>query len=303
MKTILLAGAVNQELSILTDGLPTGALHLAEQPLSAYAIKRLEAENAVIFIQSGIKPKGFIKKISPYLGWHTTLTGLDVFGNDQSDEILWIRDDVLYDLDFSKILANLRQEQNPFVAILVNNVPVMFYQKGRSVADQLKLPEFEGQMSTQTYCNELIKHFEWHTISLKQDQAIIIDTPKTFHTVAMSLLRGEYQHAEIGLHQENKKLVKGWHSHINKSSQLQNYAYLGDCTNVHKKSQLKDQVIVCKGSFIDEFVDIENSIVMPDVFVGSYLNIKNAIVTGTSVIRVDTGVTIPIEERKFTAKL
>lgn len=44
--------------------------------------------------------------------------------------------------------------------------------------------------------------------------------------------------------------------------------------------------MLCKDSYIDNYVDIKDSIIMPRVYVGPYLNISHAIVTGNAVIRV-----------------
>jgi len=69
---------------------------------------------------------------------------------------------------------------------------------------------------------------------------------------------------------------------------------------VHKYSQLHEKVIICQGSYIDKFVDVTNSIVLPGVYVGPYLNLNNAIVTGNEVIRIDLDLIIPILDKRFT---
>ena len=72
---------------------------------------------------------------------------------------------------------------------------------------------------------------------------------------------------------------------------------------MHSDSQLHDQVILCKGCYVDGFVDINNSIVMPDVYVGSYLNVKNAVITGNAVIRIDTGSVLPIMDKNMISNM
>lgn len=299
MKTVILAGTVAQELSLLTEDLPTGALYLGPQPLSVYAIKQLEILKSNIFVQSGQNYNGLIHCIAPFLSWQTSINELAILDQTQVEEVLWLRDDVLYNLEFSDLVIHLRQVKSPYVAVFVDQIPVMFY-KNKVAAS---LPEFSQHMSTLDYCNEMMNAAEWQSIHLSKDQAIVIDSPKKFYQVAMALLCGEYQRVEFDPHQNDKKIILGWHTEVNKSSLSQNYAYLGDCVRIHKEAQLKGNIIICNGCYVDEYADIENTIVMPNIYIGSYLDLKNAIVTSTAIIRIDTGVIIPIEEKKFIKKL
>ncbi|MBK8816052.1 MAG: hypothetical protein IPN42_11400 [Methylococcaceae bacterium] len=313
MKTIIVAGTVNRELALLTEGLPTGTLHVVEKPLVAFSIAGIQAAvKSKINIHSPDNTAVLINKLSPYLEWDVKLQAISYIVEEQSDEMLWIRDDLIYDIDFSGLLAGLRNSENHCIAIFADDMPVMFYKKCiplilfKRVYDgefESVYPEFKPNMSNLDYCHELLTSFEWQIMQLKDGQIHEVDTPKNYHKHSMQLIRGEFTHIALEPHQEGSPLIKGWHNSIDESSQLQDRGYFGDCVYVHKDSQIKGEVIIGKGSYIDRCVDINNTIVMPGVYVGPYLDLNEAIVTGNEVIRVDSGVVIPINDNKFIATL
>ncbi len=313
MKTIIVAGAVNRDLAVLTNGMPTGALHVVEKPLTAFSIESiLSAEKSEFNIHSAENSDLLIKKLSPHLEWNVKLRGLPSSPGEQSDELMWIRDDLLYDVDFSKLLARLRANKDHYIAVFSDNMPVLFYKK-RSPLIQFKKAQtagaqrifrsFRPEMGSLEYCQELLAAFEWQAMQLDEGHIYNVDSPKSYHKLSMKLVCGEYDHLELEPHQADSRLIKGWHNRVEESSQLHNYGYLGDCVYVHKDSQLKGHVIIGKGCYIDRYADINNTIVMPGVYVGPYLDLNEAIVTGEAVIRVDTGIVIPIEDRKLIAAL
>jgi hypothetical protein len=310
MNTIIVSGAVNPKLSLLTKGASTGVLHFVAKPLLAYTLENLhEVVNSTIFILGEKGVENPISKITPYLDWKTAQSCSTDLNYDLHEETLWLRDDIVYDLDFIELLASIRGSQQDYVAIFAEEIPVLFYKKNnvltanesRTESSFLKLPfEFKQGMSNQDYCNALLKTFNWHKQSLDAGQAKVLDTPKKYHELSMTLLLGEYRHLVLDPHQNDKRLIKGWHIQVDELSLTQHHVYIGDCVNVHKQSQLHEKAIICQGSYIDKFVDITNSIVLPGVYVGPYLNLNNAIVTGNEVIRIDNDVIIPILDKRFT---
>jgi hypothetical protein len=247
--------------------------------------------------------KNVIEKAQVYCQWSTSLRQ-SIKAKDNED-ILWLRDDVLYNIDFKHLILQLQQGEENVVVVNGDNNPVMFYRKNKqqTIATESVFPVFTDDMTTEAYCRVMLNAFSWKHFKVNSDEANIIDTVSSFHCLSMRVLKGELKHIVLDHHQVGKKLVKGLHTNLNPFSQKQRYAYVGDSVYVHTDSVLYDNVILCKNSYIDQNADITSSIILPNVYIGPYLKIFNAVVTKNSVIRVDTGNVIPIIDEKMIAEM
>ncbi len=303
MKIIIFSGSVNDELALLTNGLPLATLHFVAKPLLAFSIEALDAlANNNLYSHGRHKVNLLNEKLSSYLDWTTVLQSTFYLDEYETDAVLWLRDDVVYNLNFTSLFDTLKKSAAASMVVYCENNPVMFYQKS-GINKQIRLPNFNQDLTNDELCRSLLDSECWEKFELTGGQAQVIDSAKRYHDLSMQLLRGELSEITLDYHQNDKKLIKGWKVKIKQKSQLQNYAYLGDCVEVHKKAQLHDQVILGSHCFIDQYVDLKNSIVMPGIYIGQYLNISDAIVTGKEVIRVDCGVVIPIEDENLISNI
>lgn len=304
MKIIILSGMANQSVNCLSAGEAVGTVHFVSKPLINFVLDALQEKLKPLCFQVLSESSvidALINKSAAYLDWGTLLQPYVAVDKHDPEELLWIRDDVLYDVDFECILSECRQASTESMVFLVDNNPVIFYQNNQQRRD---LPGyFSEQSSTADFCQLLRRAFSWQTANIKTGAAYMIDSVDAYHHLSMRLLNNEMKHIVLDPHQLGESLVRGMRVSVDTSSQQQTQAYLGDAVYVHSDSQLHDQVILCKGCYVDDFVDISNSIVMPDVYVGSYLNVTNAVITGNAVIRVDTGSVLPILDENMISNM
>jgi len=303
MKIVILSGKVKGVLSELTTGEAIGSLPLVNKRLLNFTLEVLQEQLQVCCFQvlSCGRSKEFINRISEHLDWECSLLEFKGDSEYDSEEVLWLRDDVLYDMDFCQLINEARLAERQSTVFVSNNTPVIFYQKNNGWN---KLPvSFSDTNTTNDLCHDLLTTHSWDREDIRFGTCYMVDSIKNYYHYSMNLLKGNFKTIILDFHQKGLSLVKGKHVDIDISSQQQSYAYLGDSVYVHPYSQLHEQVIFCANNYVDSFVDISDSIVLPGVYIGCYLNIKNAVVTSSSVIQVDTGNVLPIEDKTMIAEI
>lgn len=299
MKVIILSGDTSGKLSLVNNNKGIGSLHFVTKPLINFSLEMLKDSEDCHFFAYGSKGPALIKAIEPSLDWGIVVEKANEPLGQETGEVLWIRDDVLYDIDFKLLLGDIKKSGNDFVALYSGTTPVLFYQKELSKLRTNALC-VEGKMfNNEAYCQYLLKQRLWDIHSFNTDQAYVLDCIESYYQLSIRLLQSDFKSLQLDYYQNNKQMIKGVQVNISHASQQQEYAYLGDHVYVHMNSQLHNSVVLCQNCYIDQCVDLRNSIVMPEVYIGAYLNINNAVVTTDSVIRIDTGVVVPIDDPKM----
>jgi len=303
MKVIILSGQANQAISQITAGEAVGALQLVNRPLVNFIMETLQQQlNIGCFQMLGDSDaQKIINNVEFHLDWGTSI---QPFTDDclcDSEEVLWVRDDVLYDLNFDKLLQKARQTPAQSTVFCMDSHPVIFYQKNNGWRQPSV--SFSEKKTTHDFCYQLLEAYSWHRENIKPDSAYLIDTVERYYRCSMKLLKATFNSVTLDYHQQGLPLIKGEHVSMENASQKQHHAYVGNSVYVHANSQIHEQAILCSRCYIDRFVDISDSIVMPGVYIGCYLNIINSVVTQNAVIRVDTGNVLPIVDKKMIAEV
>lgn len=303
MDIIILSGKAKQSLTGLTAGKSIGALQLVNQPVVNFMqdaiLNQLKVSHFQVLAPS--RHTALVSTVNPNLDWLVSVQEYAYRLEKQADEVLWLRDDVLYDVDFTRLLKHARQSVHHAMVFFSGGNPVMFYQKHHGGIDLRCV--FSARMTTHDVCQNLLSECSWHGDNFIADMAYVIDSVESYYRVSMKLLSGDLLYTVLDYHQAGNSLIKGKRVNIKPSSLKQDHAYLGDSVYVHPRSLLHNQAILCQHSYIDSYVDIRDSIIMPWVYIGSYLNIKNSVVTQEAVIRVDTGDVIPIVDKKMVGDI
>jgi len=299
MKIIIVSGQANLELNSLTRGEAVGALQLVNKPVLNYTLEALQQQLKIYQFQvlGDNRSQELIEKVQKQLNWAIDIQGYSNEPSRRMEEVLWIRDDVVYDLDFNVLLQQAHQTGHQSVVFFSDNTPVLFYQKNN---DGYVPPVFfSGQKSTEDFCYSLLEACLWHHAIVDNGVGYVIDSVAKYYHYSMDLLKGNFNTLVLDYHQQGLRLVKGAHVIIEDYSQQQQRAYLGDSVYIHPESQLHKQVIICEQSYLDSYVDISDSIVMSGVYIGSYLKINNSVVTQDSVICIETGTVLPIVDKNM----
>lgn len=286
MDSVILSGTVNHELKWIAINNSTGLIPLINKPLVCYGIDAIQQTGSLenLYFNSDDDVESLLNTLSAVLDEGINPKRYRPSVVNPKAEQLCIRDDVVYDLDFTNLLQQLRASKAQSTVLMQDYYPVGFYQKN---ASQLPLA-FKQGMTTQQYCLELLNNQVWENRLDITSQAYYIVDLYGYYEISMRLLQSKMKHAVVDYHQMNNRLIKGQQVNLTDMSYPQDchHAYVGDHVYVHNQSKLHGEVVLCQNSYIDEHVDIKDSIIMPGVYVGSYLNISHAIVTGNAVIQI-----------------
>lgn len=303
MKVIILSGKANKALSWLTNGNAVGSLQLVSKPVLNFTLEALQEQlNINCFdVLGDSRSPSLITKVSEYMQWGVSIQEYKNDSADNSGEVLWLRDDVLYDINFIDLLEKARQSDAKSLVFCSNKKAVAFFQKNNGWHEPSV--HFSNTNSTDDFCHTFLDTGLWHREEMASGACYMIDSIESFHRYSMDLLNGYFRHFVLDHHQQGLRLVKGMQVNVESTSQQQRHAYLGDSVYIHPDSRIHEQVVLCEQSYVDSYVDISDSIIMPGVYIGSYLNIKNSIVTSNSVIQVDTGNVLPIVDKTMLADI
>jgi hypothetical protein len=73
-------------------------------------------------------------------------------------------------------------------------------------------------------------------------------------------------------------------------------AYVGDNSRIHADAEFVNEVVVGRDVVVDRAATIRDSVVLPQTYVGELVEVANAIVSSSHLIRVDTGAIVAISD-------
>ena len=123
-----------------------------------------------------------------------------------------------------------------------------------------------------------------------------------FHRAVLALTKpirpGGTENGPPGIDQEPGLRVDRLAS-VDRRSRESGNILVGARSWVHKRARLAGPCVIGSDCYIDRDARLHNSVVLPGTYVGEGLEVENAIVAGSTLIRVDLGIEIPVGEPKL----
>lgn len=117
-------------------------------------------------------------------------------------------------------------------------------------------------------------------VAVTADGFSLLDTPNAYFQTQLRLLKSASSALPYtATHREEGLWVEPLAS-VDSRSLCGGHSLVGENTIVHKSALLKGDTVVGTGCYISRGVNINNSIILPDTYIGNNLNIENAIVGG-----------------------
>jgi hypothetical protein len=92
-------------------------------------------------------------------------------------------------------------------------------------------------------------------------------------------------------------------SQVSRSSLSGGHAFVGRGSRVHPAARLGGTSVVSDGCYIDSGANITDSLVLPGTYIGKDIEIRNAIVDGKRIIRIDSGASYRVTDRFLLAQM
>ncbi|NCA71675.1 MAG: NDP-sugar synthase, partial [Sphingobacteriia bacterium] len=124
-----------------------------------------------------------------------------------------------------------------------------------------------------------------------------------YHRACLDLVAGRFS----GLAPSGQALALGLHAgrraNVQPRSLKQGVAYVGANSRVHPEAELLGEVVIGDEVLIDRAATIRDSVILPRTYIGELVEVRNAIVAGNHLMRVDTGAHLMISEAFLLGRL
>ena len=137
--------------------------------------------------------------------------------------------------------------------------------------------------------------------------AVSFDLPDATWSALDSLTAYHRTNLDVAADQDPGLKLAGWAresgltvgrgSHVETPSLTGEHAFVGRGSRVHPEARLAGTSVVSDSCYIDSQASIIDSVILPGTYVGENIEIRNAIVNGNQVIRVDSGASYRVADR------
>jgi len=124
-----------------------------------------------------------------------------------------------------------------------------------------------------------------------------IHTPADFHSASLAAIAGTLGPLKLRGKQTAIGLTQGYMTRFHPKCVQSGHVFIGNHCRVHSTCKITGPVVINHSSSIDRMTSVENSVVLDNTIVGEHLNVINAIVSGSTIIRVDTGAVVELCDR------
>ncbi|PPD47196.1 MAG: hypothetical protein CTY16_07780 [Methylobacter sp.] len=302
MDAIILADRKGQELLPLTDNTCIPLLPLAGKTVLEHTLEAL--------VQAGLRQAHIV--VSPHAEavkaafgsgerWGMRLTYSTSRGEESP----------------SQVLAGLQNPPSvPFLILRGDVVRSGLINPFLAQAETLEVPgvqaRFSGENAFVMLCRDLrhtaFDNLGWgetHQPSAQIDlegAVAKLDSLKNFHQANLDAAAGRISLLLPGL-QTALGMTQGRNSEAYPQNVKQGVALIGAYCSLHPSVELNGEVVIGDNVIIDRRASIENTVILPHSYIGELVQLRNAIVRGNELIRVDNGAVLKITDTFLLADL
>jgi hypothetical protein len=131
----------------------------------------------------------------------------------------------------------------------------------------------------------------------------LLDDFRSYHQANLDAVGGRISGLLLPGRQVTTGLTVGRRSSVRPRSLIEGVALIGSNTRIDARARLQGEVVVSDNVVIDRDADVRDSVILPDSYVGQLVDLRNALVFGAELIRVDTGAQLHINDRFLIASL
>lgn len=118
-----------------------------------------------------------------------------------------------------------------------------------------------------------------------------------FHSANLAAVNGELGAIRLSGSQKAVGLRQGYMTRIHPRSVASGHVYVGNQCHIHSTCKLSGPVVISHGVSIDRMTIIENSVVLDNTIIGEHLHVKDSIVFGRTIMRVDNGAVMDFTDK------
>jgi len=300
MKAIVFADRLGQELTPLTEKTSVALLPIVSKPILEHTIESL--------VMSDIRDitlvvSAYADAIEENLGtgnrWGAKFTYILSQGEENPSDIIQ-----RLDMPTEETWLALRGD------VLRSPVISQFLEQAQTLPGDYVLGLMIAQCASLCLCRSgchpsVLAELRWtgETQPSRQDNQIILEANdscleslQSYHQANLDVMAGRFSGLIIPGKQTALGLTTGPRSQISPKSLKQGFAFVGATCRIHPEAELLNDVVINNNVIIDRGATVQSSVILPNTYIGELVEVKNAIVWGNDLIRVDTGAVLHVSE-------
>jgi len=303
MDVILLADRKGQELLPLTDTTCVSLLTVAGKMVIEHTLEALVEAN---LRQAHIILSSYAEQVKDVLGngerWGMRLT----YSTSRAEEPT-----------LQQLAALQKQPTAPFLIVradIIRSSQISnFLEQVNSLTDQCVQALFNGDNAYMMLCSDaqhsdlncldwLSKRVAKTTVNLSGAVATLYSLAD-YHQANLNAAAGRIPNLLIPGRQTALGLTQGRNTQVYPQSLKQGIALIGSNCHLQPSVELRGDVVIADNVIIDHQANIESSVILPHTYIGELVELRNAIVRGNDLIRVDNGTILKISDSFLLADL
>jgi NDP-sugar pyrophosphorylase family protein len=306
MDVILLADRKGQELLPLTDTTCVSLLTVAGKMVIEHTLEALVEAN---LRQAHIVLSSYAEQVKEVLGngerWGIRLT----YSTSRSEEPA-----------IQQLTSLQKQPTAPFLIlrsdIIRSSQISAFLEQAKILTDSCVQALFSGENAYMMLCNDsqhsdlncldelnpIQKRLAKTTVNLSGAVATLYSLAD-YHRANLDVAAGRIPNLLIPGRQTALGLTQGRNTQAYPQNLKQGIALIGSNCHLHPSVELSGDVVIADNVIIDHQASIESSVILTHTYIGELVELRNAIVRGNDLIRVDNGAILKISDSFLLADL
>jgi NDP-sugar pyrophosphorylase family protein len=311
MRALVFVDRLGAELAPLTQKLAVGLLPVAGKELVVYSIEELVEAGVrdLVLVASAQGEQRSVSTLGDGQRWGARIRYVPSRGEEppsgvwprlslgEREAVLVLRGDVLRGPAISAFLDQTQGSSGDLVCGTVAADP-----RGDLVLVRPGCPAPGDRLDRLAWSRPGSVAPDDDCIALPGALDCLQDLP-AFHRANGDLLGGRFAGLGVAGRHVALGFTAGRGASVAARSLKQGMAYVGAHSRVHPEAELLGEVVIGEAVVVDRGATIRDSVILPHTYVGELVEVRNAIVSGNDLIRVDTGARLRISEAFLLGKL
>jgi len=325
LTAIVLADRIGQELYPITQQTPPALLPVATKPVLEHVLDALSGigvKHIVLIVSTHAEQ--IAARIGKGERWQVQLEYVLSMGEELPSHILdrlgrrlteheyiLVRGDVIFSFDLAAFIKQtlIDTRHLSVFATLNGQCAGIGLLRRQTQLQQAHVNPWLASNALQWRADILQNKFTQHiknlpstTLLAVKGDVSLIESLTAYHTVNLACWKQGFQHLLLPLKQRYAhRYAQQW---IGRNANIPQHleGIYGAYCRVHRTAQVQASVL-SDNVFIDRYTTIHNSVILPNTYVGEKLSLQQAIVSGNTLIRIDSSAVIQTKDTVLLANL
>lgn len=290
MNILLLCDKSEPALFPLSGELPVAQLPLAGKIVAEYALESLYAKTGAqqAMLYGGPYTRQLHKQLGAGERWGMDLGYLAQLPATPALPLLVLPCDRISGFDLPGFLRVCREHPHDSLTAMAGDTPLAYW---IATLDDWR-EVVGGAMQVRG------KQMDWPGA-----EVAVIDTLRAFYDASLDLLRGRFPGQHLAPDQQGLALIRGSRARVSQHARLGGRVYVGAASQLADAVATSGDCVVGPDVLVDGGATLENCVILPHTYVGQRVAIRNALVSGPLLWRMDTGAAMRIEQRFLLSRL